>query len=231
MAKAKTDITKIADNADVATQPVTPAEIAYLPPAPIVIDGKTIEKLTIKEFSLVDMAEAYRVAEVDWHRDQNSRFLKHLMRQRFLRQLVAHGPDGKKSSLSLTQIAMLPRQVGAWAMAAVDMTTVKKDAAVIVDGDGISAPFHFALSSPLCQRTKNGDVLIHELEIQAEYWYQTEDAANEGSKYAQAVALLRNCAKPVTSEVTLIAMTEDLLKQISYEDGAFVVIRALPRFL
>lgn len=198
---------------------------------PFLVGDRRIASLRMPQMSFVKFVASMEAAEFAMLRDGASgkTMLKYVARER-LRMLTAISDKGETVKLDDTAIMMMPRRYALRAMSAAAFDE-EEPGEVVVDGNGIDIPVLFRLGVPLKMMSKTGDLEIREIEFRARTFGDIEDVIGERTTYAQALALLRRCAKPVGSPIPLQSLPDWAIDQISVADGLKIAEGVLQSFL
>lgn len=157
---------------------------------------------------------------------------KTMMRLRISSQVVFYGAGLEAFSVTDQEIIRMPRKLGVEISKAVGAIPAGADIPeVLNDGDGIERPILFKLSSPIKWKTQDDSGEFSELEFHAKTFGDIESVVAAPSSIMQALELIKTCAIPVSDGIKLMALSSDLVDQVSYIDGAFITNIILPNFL
>lgn len=99
------------------------------------------------------------------------------------------------------------------------------------DADGISAPIHYKLGTPIEMTSSGKKVQIAELEFQAKVYGDIEDVLAADGDVPQALALIQRVATPVGGDMSLRSLPTWALERMTVADGVTIMRSVLPRFL
>jgi hypothetical protein len=156
------------------------------------------------------------------------------------RQVRALAADGTQITFGEAELLRLPRMLYARLMRDIDRKEEGENPGkVVTPGDGVDVPVVYQLGKPIpINMSADGEATteaqISELEFVARTGLDIEDVLCEPNDVSKALALIRNCAKPIVTggaDPALQRLPSWALDQITVTDGVTIVEKVLPGFL
>lgn len=148
-----------------------------------------------------------------------------LQRLRMQTQVTFHTVNDQTFKLSDEDLATLPAAV---ARKIVPLLALDEGGPgeLLSDGDGLSAPVHVKLGTPI---KAGGDKEFAELEFLAKTYSDIENILVADQPIFQTFALIEGLANPIDGSIERLPSWA--IDQITIADGVFILNNVLPRFL
>jgi hypothetical protein len=167
---------------------------------------------------------------VDEARGDRSTSTTALMQRARIRLQAQFMAGDKRVAPETAHILQLPLRV---AKQIVDSLDIGEGPAgeLLNDADGISAPVHYKLGTPLSMKINGKSTEISELEFQAKVYGDIEDVLATDGDIPRTMALIKKTATPVGADLTLTSLPSWALDRITVADGITIMRNVVPRFL
>lgn len=231
MAKEKTQIAKVKGDQTPAPQATAPAQIAaneivITSDLPFIASGKPVARIVVDPIGFEGFTEATRRAN---ETRGSELYRKVLYRERRKIQCKAFDAAGGEVKVTEQDWFMLPVAYASKLFRLIETDPLgARPGEIVSDGNVATQSIVYRLGTPLRTST---DATIEELEFSAQTLGDIEDVLAEASPFAQTLALIRNRAKPIGGDVTLVALPSWAVSAVTLIDGMTIMDKVLPRFL
>lgn len=192
--------------------------------------GETvITSIQVMPLNFVAFAKIWGDVVNEARADRNASSQALMQRARI--RLQAQFMEGDKRIVpDAAQLSQLPLRVAKQIVNSLDEG--EGDAGSLLnDADGISAPIHYKLGTPLVAMLNGKRTEIRELEFQAAVYGDIEDVLATDGDIPRTLAMVKKLATPIGEDMSIKTLPTWAVNQITVADGVEIMKSVLPRFL